>query len=219
VTCRVHRPQSPIRLGWIGVEDNLIYLRQLDKVFESLYARYGDRVELNIVSSRPIETPLPTTFQPWSLETEDASVLTFDIGLMPLTDDPFSRGKCAFKAVYCMSRGIPVVASPVGANKALIQPGINGFLPATPQEWLRSLGTLIEDSELRARLGAKAREEIAMHYSADEVARVLPKLVSSAATRRSSVEARHGEASWHELPLVRPAKSTLDTHGPTCSHE
>jgi glycosyltransferase involved in cell wall biosynthesis len=111
--------------------------------------------------------------------------MVFDIGLMPLTDDPFSRGKCAFKAVYCMSRGVPVVASPIGANTALIQSGINGFLSATPREWLRSLSTLIEDSELRARLGAKARETIALRYSADEVARVLPKLLSLAATRRA----------------------------------
>jgi glycosyltransferase involved in cell wall biosynthesis len=189
--CRVHRRRTPTAIGWIGVKDSLVYLRQLESVFRELHQKYRERVELRIVSSRAIQTPLPTIFDRWSLETEAEAVMRFDVGIMPLSDDPYSRGKCALKAVFCMSRGIPVVASPVGANSALIRHGENGLLASTPSEWVSNLSALIDDPQLRGRLGLQARKTIASHYSAAEVARMLPRLLLGAKDRKFTPSEPH----------------------------
>ena len=144
---------------------------------------YSGDVELNVVSNETVQTPLPTRFTPWTLESESDSVLSFDIGIMPLQDDPFSRGKCAFKAVFCMSRGVPVVASPVGANKTLIQHCVNGLLAKTTQEWVEGISALVEDAALRTHMGRTARETVEAGYSAEGAARSL-RDVLSAANRR-----------------------------------
>jgi glycosyltransferase involved in cell wall biosynthesis len=127
---------------------------------------------------------------PWSLEAEGDEVLTFDIGLMPLQDDPFSRGKCAFKAVFCMSRGVPVVASPVGANSELIAHGENGYLASNTAEWVDYLSGLVEDATLRAQLGHRARETIEAGFSAERVRAQLGETLLRARKRRRSQTAK-----------------------------
>jgi glycosyltransferase involved in cell wall biosynthesis len=166
---KIHDTHKPVTLGWIGVRSNLYYLESLEEALRELHARFGADMELKVVSSAPFPTAVETRFVPWSLETEGDEVLTFDIGLMPLQDDPFSRGKCAFKAVFCMSRGVPVVASPVGANNELIAHGKNGYLASNTAEWVDCLSGLIEDATLRAQLGEHARETVEADFSAERV--------------------------------------------------
>ena len=103
-------------------------------------------------------------------------MLSFDIGIMPLQDDPFSRGKCAFKAVFCMSQGVPVVASPVGANTALIEHGVNGWLAANTDDWVEGISVLVDDVAMRTRMGHLARKTIEERYSAAGVAENLGDL-------------------------------------------
>jgi len=171
-TFPVHQVEArqPVRIGWIGVPSNLYHLRLLESVFAELARRYGDGVRLVIVSSRGLDgLPIDTEFVRWSLETESAETARFDIGIMPLQDDLFSRGKCSFKAIYCMGHGVPVVISPVGMNTQLVDNGHNGFLASSDEEWIAALVALIDDPALRERLGRSARETIERRYGADQV--------------------------------------------------
>ena len=181
VPAKEHTQHQPLTVGWIGVRSNLYHLDALHDTFTGLRNRYSSGIELNIVSSESARTPLATRFTQWSLESESASVLSFDIGIMPLQDDPFSRGKCAFKAVFCMSRGVPVVASPVGANVALIKHGENGWLAKSTDEWIEAISVLADDAGLRARMGRLARATIEDRYSATDVAVNLSELLARAA--------------------------------------
>ena len=186
VPTKTHEQHEPLTIGWIGVKSNLYHLQALDDTFTILGDRYPGGLELNIVSSAPMQTPLPTRFTQWSLESESDSVSSFDIGIMPLQDDPFSRGKCAFKAVFCMSRGIPVIASPVGANTALIEHGVNGWLATSTEEWIKGISALADDLHLRVRMSRLARTTIEERYSArhvvKEVGQLLRKLTGLAVT-------------------------------------
>ena len=116
---------SPVRIGWIGTRNNLRELDALEPAFRALSARFGGDVLLSVVSSRPYETSaIAVESIPWSLATERESVRRFDVGIMPLADDLFARGKCSFKAIQCMAEGIPVVVSPVGMNVEVVQDGV-----------------------------------------------------------------------------------------------
>ena len=111
----------------------------------------------------------------WVEETEVEDMLTFDIGIMPLADDPFSKGKCGLKLIQYMACGIPSIASPVGVNKDIIRDGENGFLAGSEEEWVEKITLLIQDQHLRKRMGIKGRQTVIERYSLDAVA---PKLLA-----------------------------------------
>jgi glycosyltransferase involved in cell wall biosynthesis len=181
VPIKRHEDHIPTTIGWIGVRSNLFHLEMIGDVLEELGRRYASAVELAVVSNERIDVPvIRTRFIPWSLETESDAVLGFDVGLMPLQDDPFSRAKCAFKAIFCMSRGVPVVASPVGANADLIRSGQNGYLASSADEWLRGLTSLVEETTLRRELGAAARSTIEHDFSAEKIAPRLERVLLNA---------------------------------------
>jgi glycosyltransferase involved in cell wall biosynthesis len=163
---KIHSDTRPVKIGWIGTRNNLPQLDGLDGAFRELAHRYGEEVMLTVVCSAPYETPaIRTEFIPWHVDTETNSVLTFDIGIMPLADDLFARGKCSFKAIQCMALGIPVVVSPVGMNRQVVQDRANGFFAETNRDWVDHLSALIRDVDLRSRLGAEARRTISRSYS------------------------------------------------------
>lgn len=161
-----HDAREPVRLGWVGVRGSLIHLETLEPAFHSLPEELRNRTELHVVTSQEYQSAfLPTKFTPWSVESEKDLVRTFDVGLMPLVDDPYSRGKCAFKAVLCMSYGIPVVISPVGLNAELVRDGWNGYLASEADDWAKAITTLVEDCDMRKRLGRNAFTTIEEGYS------------------------------------------------------
>ena len=118
---------------------------------------------------------VPFQFVPWSPEVEITETATLDIGLMPLPDDPWTRGKCGFKALQYMGLGIPAVCSPVGVNCDIITHNETGLLAASPDEWRECLKRLVSDPEFRRRLGQAGRERIEQHFALDIQA---PRLVS-----------------------------------------
>lgn len=103
--------------------------------------------------------------QPWSEDTEVARIHEMDVGIMPLTDTPWARGKCGYKLIQYMACGIPVIASPVGVNSEIVEHGVNGFLASSDAEWGEALNTLLNDPTLRARMGQAGRRKIAREYS------------------------------------------------------
>src|SRR5439155_8603473 len=112
-----------------------------------------------------VELPgVPTEIRPWSEEHEARDLHEFDVGLMPLTDIPWSRGKCGFKLIQYMAVGLPVVASPIGVNREIVEPGINGFLAAGMPDWEEALERLAADPALAARLGAAGRAKVERQY-------------------------------------------------------
>jgi glycosyltransferase involved in cell wall biosynthesis len=154
-----------IVLGWIGTKGNLRYLRKLEPVFETLGQRFP-QVKLKIVSNDFCDFPrIPVIKKLWSLEDENEDLVSFDIGLMPLNDDPWSKGKCGLKIVQYLSVGVPVVCTPVGINSDIIQHGENGFWAAEHREWVECLSTLIQNPDLRRRMGLKGIETVERGYS------------------------------------------------------
>lgn len=145
-------------LGWIGTRGNLHYLKALSPVFSNL-ARKHPGLTLKIVCDGFIDPPgVNVLKKQWKLEDESDDLLSFDVGLMPLRDDLWARGKCGFKLLQYMAAGLPSVASPVGVNKDIIQDGVNGFLAESTEEWEDRLDRLLGSAELRKRMGFAGRK-------------------------------------------------------------
>jgi glycosyltransferase involved in cell wall biosynthesis len=152
-------------LGWIGTKGNLPYLRKLEPVFKTLSQQFS-HVKLKIVSDDFYDSPsLPVIKKPWRLEDENEDLISFDVGLMPLGDDLWSKGKCGLKIIQYLSVGVPVVCTPVGINRDIVQDGRNGFWATTPEEWVNRLTQLLQDPELRQKMGDFGIETVEKGYS------------------------------------------------------
>jgi glycosyltransferase involved in cell wall biosynthesis len=170
----------PVRIGWIGHPDNFIYLRSIEDAFAQLSSQYRDEVVLTVVARSPFKTDaIATEFIEWSPETERSSVLNFDIGVVPLFDDPFSLGKCSFKAILCMSHAIPVVLSPVSTNNALVRHGWNGFHAMSTDQWHRHISSLVDDVQLRQTLGTRGYHTIRDGYTTKQSLETLRAVFAS----------------------------------------
>jgi glycosyltransferase involved in cell wall biosynthesis len=124
--------------------------------------------EFRVISNQPpnFDQPLRSLcFVPWRKDTEIADLVTFHIGLMPLEDDPWAKGKCAFKALQYMALGIPALVSPVGMNTEVVQDDYNGYICTEPSEWYQRIKQLLTDATHRQALGKAARATIEQHYS------------------------------------------------------
>jgi glycosyltransferase involved in cell wall biosynthesis len=161
-------------LGWIGGSKSLVFLKALQPMLDRIAERHNN-VALKIVCDSFFESnKMPIIKKAWSEADESEDVLSFDIGLAPLPDDPWSRGKCATKLLQYMASGIPAVASAVGVHNEIIRDNVNGCLARNDAEWFDKLSRLIEDVTLRQRLGATARQTAEQDYSVKANA---PKLI------------------------------------------
>jgi glycosyltransferase involved in cell wall biosynthesis len=152
-------------VGWIGtpvtwhgfaqpIHDVLIpLLGQSNAIFRAVGA-----------STQP-KTNETLEILPWREETEVALIQSMDIGVMPLPDTPWAHGKCGYKLIQYMACGLPVVASPVGVNKDIVEHGVNGFLAESDEEWRLAVATLLGDGDLRRRMGAAGRKKVEQQYS------------------------------------------------------
>jgi len=153
-------------IGWTGTHSTLKYIDSIVPVIQSLEKKFPNQIAFTVIANRkPIFKLDSLHFVPWSKEKEIQDLLQFDIGLMPLSDDVWAKGKCGFKALQYMALGIPALLSPVGVNSVIIDDGVNGFLCYSLTQWEECIQKLIEDPELRNGIGAKARKEIVDHYS------------------------------------------------------
>lgn len=158
--------REKIRIGWTGSHSTLKYLEEIASVIQKILQDYH-RVEFVVIADKaPALTDFSDfIFVPWDRTTEIQDLLQFDIGVMPLPDDQWAKGKCGFKALQYMALEIPAVASPVGVNITIIANNVNGFLCRTPAEWDQTLRQLIEDSGLRKSIGIKGRRTVLENYS------------------------------------------------------
>ncbi|MCX5694997.1 MAG: glycosyltransferase family 4 protein [Candidatus Omnitrophica bacterium] len=158
--------KKKIVIGWIGTYSTNQYLKLLAEVFSELLKEFPDSIEIKLVGCKQDFFTIPgISYKRWSLDTEIDDLRSFDIGLMPIWDDAWTRGKCSFKIIQYMSMGIPVVASAVGMNNEVVVDGKNGFLVNNNKEWNNRLVQLITDPGLRMRMGREGRKTVEEKFS------------------------------------------------------
>lgn len=156
-----------VTIGWTGSHSTLPYLEFLEPTLNRLL-QIHPQTRFVVIADVPPKLNIPNLqFISWSAVTEVEDLCRIDIGIMPLPDDEWSRGKCGFKALQYMSLGIPAVVSPVGVNKEIVDDGVNGYWCSTADEWFKRLEGLLLDAGLRRRMGAQGLEKVAKRYSVD----------------------------------------------------
>lgn len=159
------RPSTgPPVVGWIGTPATRKYLLGLRGVFESIRKETEVRIVAVGLTQEMLGDARIESVN-WSEDTEVQSIKSFDIGIMPLPDEPWERGKCGYKLIQYMACGVPVVASPVGVNNEIVRHGENGFLAETEPEWLDAIKRLIVDAGTRKRMGKVGREMVEARFS------------------------------------------------------
>jgi len=164
-----------VTLGWIGDHGSIHYLEKMKPIFERIGKRHP-YVELKIICDTFFDCEQMKIIKKfWSSEEEVVDLRSVDIGLMPLVDDPWSWGKCGLKIIQYQGVGIPVICTPVGINRDLVEDGVNGFLAMSPEEWEEKLSILIADPKLREKMGIEGRKRVLEGYTVQACA---PRLFS-----------------------------------------
>lgn len=157
-----------VTIGWTGTITTQKHFAIIENVLQKIYVKYKDKVEFMLISNGDYSTDkFPITTVLWNAQTEIEQLQKIDIGIMPLPDDEWSKGKCGFKGLQYMSLEIPTILSPVGVNTKIIEHGVNGFLAHNEQEWFEILCKLIDDKNLRETIGTKGRQKIIESYSVE----------------------------------------------------
>jgi glycosyltransferase involved in cell wall biosynthesis len=160
-----------INIGWIGQDATGHYLKPYRDLFRKISSQYNAKFIAIGIDANQFNLPMQS--EKWSESSEVKSLYNLDIGIMPLLDEKFERGKCGYKIIQYMACNLPVIASPVGVNKAIIKHGENGFLAKTMQEWEEYLVLLITNPVLRKEMGLFGAESVKNHYSIDITAPIL----------------------------------------------
>jgi glycosyltransferase involved in cell wall biosynthesis len=171
--------KKPFTIGWIGSPSTAVYLKIIAPALRQFCEEHD--AKLVLVGSGNVELPgIPLEIRAWSEETEVEEMMQFDVGIMPLPDLPWARGKCAFKLIQYMACRLPVIASPVGANCEVVEQGVNGFLATSTEDWVRALKTLQDDSALRECMGKAGRLKVETQYCMQVTGSRLVSLLQSA---------------------------------------
>ena len=176
-------------VGWIGSPTTVPYIRGLSTVLQRVAERRAFVLRLS-GAGEVLTIPRVTVENPtWTLDREIALFNTCDVGVYPLDDDEWSKGKCGFKAIEFMACGVPVVAAAVGVNREIIDDGVNGFLASTEDEWVDKLQRLLSDPDLRARFAEAGRRTVearySLHVTAPKLAAVLRETARRSQTQRA----------------------------------
>ena len=157
---------GPVVIGWSGSLTTIQHFKYAIPALKVLKEKYGDRIAIRVIGDGSYAEPsLGVKGLPWNKATELDDLRAMDIGIMPLPDDEWARGKCGLKGLQYMALGIPTIMSPVGVNSDIIRDGENGFLATSTEEWVAKISVLIDDAELRMRIGAAARKTVVDGYS------------------------------------------------------
>jgi len=170
--------EQAVTIGWIGSPSTAKFLRIITPALQEVAARRNVRI-VTVGANADQVQGIPIEAHKWTEESEVAEIQQFDIGIMPLPDEPFERGKCGYKLIQCMACGKAVVASPVGVNGVVVRDGIDGLLASTNYEWVDALMKLIDDAGLRRQMGVSGRLRVEQDYSLQQAAPRLAGLLRS----------------------------------------
>jgi len=157
---------SIITIGWSGSKTTVDHFKEAIPALVKLKQQYGDKIRFIVIGDSNYENKtLGIKGKAWSFEREVTDLRAFDIGIMPLPTDEWSKGKCGLKGLQYMALEIATIMSPVGVNEEIIEHGKNGFLASTQNEWVTYLSTLIEQPALRQQFGIQGRKKVIEYYS------------------------------------------------------
>lgn len=176
---QIYSGHKVLKIVWVGTPETVKFLNFLSGPLAELAKRYS--FTLRVIGAGKITMPgVPVELLPWSADTECSMISNCDIGIMPLSDTPWERGKCAYKLIQYMACGLPVVASPVGANCDVVINDKTGFFATSELDWIEKLEQLLSDAELRQRLGEQGRLRVEFNYSLQKSALRLINLIQQA---------------------------------------
>jgi hypothetical protein len=181
---------GPLEVVWIGQRSTGHYLQPLTSTMRQL--ELAGLCRFTAIGIDAAQFGLPMHSRRWDEQYEAAMLSEFDVGLMPLPDTPFERGKCGYKLIQYMACGQPVIASPVGVNVNLVTDGVNGFLANMPADWGSAIRKLACDPALRSRMGEAGRKRVTESYSLDLMSSRLIGLLDAAAKGRRGNSNIHG---------------------------
>jgi glycosyltransferase involved in cell wall biosynthesis len=162
---KIVRTPGRVVIGWTGSHSTLKYLKIVESVLHEIETQFPN-ISFVIIANKRIDLKLKNLiYVPWNIETEIADLMQFDIGIMPLPDDEWSKGKCGFKALQYMALKIPAVTSDVGVNSKIIHHNVDGLLCKADDDWKVALTSLIENPEMRKRIGERGRQKVVNNYS------------------------------------------------------
>ena len=170
---------SVFKIGWIGSPVTASYLKIIREAIGTLHREVDLRVVLIGAGDVQPFPDIPTELLPWSEELERKLSHKFDVGIMPLIDGPFERGKCGYKLVQYMASALPVIASPVGINQQIVEPEVNGYLANSAKDWLIALRELHDNIQKRKMMGQAGRRKAEQMYNLQVTAPRLLHLLSS----------------------------------------
>lgn len=172
--------EGPLRVTWIGSPSTVGYLALIRTPLQQVATRHP--VQLRVIGAAPPRWDgVQVIGLPWSKESEARDIAGADVGIMPLRDNPWERGKCGYKLIQYMACGLPVIASPVGVNTEIVSDGVDGLLAKTDAEWVNALLRLAAEPVLRQQMGARGRAKVEAQYSVEAMAPRLEQLLREAA--------------------------------------
>jgi glycosyltransferase involved in cell wall biosynthesis len=158
--------RGPLTIGWMGSRSTVSYLSIVEPALRRISQIHGSKVQFRFFGFPGYKLDIPGFESlPFRLDSELQDLHSFDIGIMPLPDSEWTRGKCAFKAIQYMASGVPAIASPVGMATELIQHESNGLLAESTEQWTTGINRLITDTALRSRLALRGRRTVEENYS------------------------------------------------------
>jgi glycosyltransferase involved in cell wall biosynthesis len=172
------------RIVWVGSPSTVRYLEDLRRPLTDLASRCA--YTLRVIGGHVDLPGVSVECVPWTEATEVEAIAECDIGLMPLTDSPWEKGKCGYKLIQYMACGLPVVASPIGVNSTLVKEGENGYLAASPDEWVSALWRMINDVVNRRTMGAAGRRRVESEHCLQRTAPLLCDMLFGAAGYRGA---------------------------------
>lgn len=172
-------PRAIPVIGWIGTPNTQPHLEVVSAALCELSRSHAFKVLLVGADAKAIPTVAHETVE-WSEDTEVGSIRKLDIGIMPLLESPFAKGKCGYKLIQYMACGLPVVASPIGINSKLVEHGKNGYLANSKETWIEALNALLSSHELRTTMGTDGRRRVEEQYSLTATGPELLRIMATA---------------------------------------
>ena len=169
-----------VKIGWVGSHTTVKHFEMIIDVYLKLKSKYQDKIDFVLIGDKNYHhEKLAINGVKWENKMEVELFNSFDIGIMPLPNNEWTKGKCGMKGILYMSVGIPTVMSNVGMNKDIIEHGKNGFLPVGEEQWIEVLSKLIEDKELRKKIGDEGRQTVLEKYSKNKIKKTYLDLYTS----------------------------------------